>query len=109
VRGAAVRFGAVGAAGNDTVLKASDVTNKIFPTKFSFADRSLPYRCGTPAVSGFADDTFVLASMVDNSGYSSDIRQKYQAYLIPKWRLKWVARNWRLERMALVLCRISSW
>jgi hypothetical protein len=30
----------------------------------------------------FADDFYVLAGLVDNSGYSTSIRQKYQAYLI---------------------------
>ena len=30
----------------------------------------------------FADDFYVLAGMVDNSGYSTSIREKYQAYLL---------------------------
>jgi hypothetical protein len=30
----------------------------------------------------FADDFYVLAGLVDNSGYSTSIREKYQAYLL---------------------------
>jgi len=30
----------------------------------------------------FADDFYVLAGLVDNSGYSSGIKEKYQAYLL---------------------------
>src|SRR6516164_3153282 len=30
----------------------------------------------------FSDDLYVLAGMVDNSGYSTGIREKYQAYLL---------------------------
>jgi len=30
----------------------------------------------------YADGMLVLAGVIDNSGYSSDIREKYQAYLI---------------------------
>jgi hypothetical protein len=30
----------------------------------------------------FSDDLYVLAGLVDNSGYSTGLREKYQAYLI---------------------------
>jgi hypothetical protein len=30
----------------------------------------------------FADDFYVLAGIVDNSGYSTGLREKYQAYLL---------------------------
>jgi len=30
----------------------------------------------------FSDDFYMLAGLVDNSGYSTGIREKYQAYLI---------------------------
>lgn len=30
----------------------------------------------------FSDDAYVLAGLVDSSGYSSSIREKYQGYLI---------------------------
>jgi hypothetical protein len=36
----------------------------------------------------FADDFYVLAGLVDNSGYSTNIREKYQAYLITEVTLQ---------------------
>jgi hypothetical protein len=78
----------VGAAGNDAVLKASDITNKIFPDQVFFRGQVASVQMRNTGGVRFADDTFVLASMVDNSGYSSDIRQKYQAYFISEVTLE---------------------
>ena len=36
----------------------------------------------------FADGYFVLATMVDTSGYSSDVQAKYQAYFITEIPIK---------------------
>jgi hypothetical protein len=36
----------------------------------------------------FSDDMYVLAGLVDNSGYSTAIRQKYQAYFITEVNLE---------------------
>ena len=36
----------------------------------------------------FSDDFYVLAGMVDNSGYSTGIREKYQAYLLSEVTLQ---------------------
>ena len=70
------------AAGNETVLKASDITNKIFPDQVFFRGQVASVQMRNTGGVRFADETFLLAALVDNSGYSSDIRQKYQAYLI---------------------------
>jgi hypothetical protein len=78
----------VGAAGNDTVLKASDITSKLFPDQVFFRGQVASVQMRNTGGVRFADDTFVLASMVDNSGYSSDIRQKYQAYFISEVALE---------------------
>ena len=39
----------------------------------------------------FSDDFYVLAGLVDNSGYSTGIREKYQAYLITEVALQFGA------------------
>jgi len=41
-------------------------------------------RCNSATQRGvhFADDLYVLAGMVDSSGYSTAIKEKYQAYLL---------------------------
>src|SRR5215475_7150939 len=66
----------------DTVLKASDITSKLFPETVFFRGQSAPVQMRNTGGVHFADDLFMLGGMVDNSGYSSGIRQKYQAYLL---------------------------
>jgi hypothetical protein len=68
--------------GKDVVLKASDITPKIFPETVFFRGQSAPVQMRNTGGVHFADDFYVLGGMVDNSGYSSGIRQKYQAYLL---------------------------
>jgi len=70
------------AAGNEAVLKASDITNKTFPAQVFFRGQVASVQMRNTGGVRFADEMFVLAALVDNSGYSSDIRQKYQAYFI---------------------------
>src|SRR5882672_6311703 len=70
------------ADGKDVVLKASDITPKIFPETVFFRGQSAPVQMRNTGGVHFADDLYVLAGMVDNSGYSSGLRQKYQAYLL---------------------------
>lgn len=68
--------------GTESALKAADITNKIFPDQVFFRGQVAPVQMRNTGGVRFADDVYVLAGMIDNSGYSSDIRQKYQAYLI---------------------------
>lgn len=68
--------------GKDIVLKASDITPKLFPETVFFRGQSAPVQMRNTGGIHFADDLYMLAGMVDNSGYSSGIRQKYQAYLL---------------------------
>jgi hypothetical protein len=69
-------------AGGEAALKASDITNKLFPDQVFFRGQVAPVQMRNTGGVRFGDDFYMLAGMVDNSGYSSDIRQKYQAYLI---------------------------
>jgi hypothetical protein len=68
--------------GKDVVLKAGDITPKLFPETVFFRGQSAPVQMRNTGGVHFADDLYVLAGMVDNSGYSSGLRQKYQAYLL---------------------------
>jgi len=72
----------------DVVLKASDITPKLFPETVFFRGQSAPIQMRNTGGVHFADDLFMLAGMVDNSGYSSGIRQKYQAYLLTEVTLQ---------------------
>lgn len=69
-------------AGQDTVLKASDITPKLFPEHVFFRGQVAPAQLRNTGGAHFADDLFLLAGLVDNSGYSTAIKEKYQAYLL---------------------------
>src|SRR5260370_26270094 len=66
----------------DTVLKASDIKPKLFPESVFFRGQTSPAQMRNTGGIHFSDDLYVLAGLVDNSGYSTGIREKYQAYLI---------------------------
>jgi hypothetical protein len=70
------------AAGTEAALKPADITSKIFPEQVFFRGQVAPVQMRNTGGVRFSDDMFMLAGMVDSSGYSTAIRQKYQAYLI---------------------------
>jgi hypothetical protein len=70
-------------AGNkEVVLKAADISPKIFPERVFFRGQSAPVQFRNSGGVHFADDFYVLVGMVDSSGYSTGIKEKYQAYLL---------------------------
>ena len=76
------------AAGTEAVLKPSEITSKIFPEQVFFRGQVAPVQMRNTGGVRFSDDMFVLAGMVDSSGYSTAIRQKYQAYFISEVSLE---------------------
>ena len=70
------------AEGKEVILKAADITPKIFPERVFFRGQSAPVQFRNSGGVHFADDLFVLAGMVDSYGYSTAIKEKYQAYLL---------------------------
>jgi hypothetical protein len=70
------------AAGKEVVLKASEITSKIFPERVFFRGQTAPTQLRNSGGVHFADDLYVLAGLVDSSGYSTGLREKYQAYLL---------------------------
>jgi hypothetical protein len=66
----------------ESVLGAKEVGSKLFPEKVFFRGQVASSQERNTGGVRYADGFFVLASLVDNSGYSSGIREKYQAYLI---------------------------
>ena len=69
-------------AGKESVLKAADITPKVFPERVFFRGQVAPAQSRNTGGVHFADDFYVLAGLVDSSGYSSAIREKYQGYLL---------------------------
>jgi hypothetical protein len=70
------------AEGKEAALKAADITAKLFPERVFFRGQNAPVQFRNTGGVRFADDFFVLAGIVDNSGYSTGLREKYQAYLL---------------------------
>jgi hypothetical protein len=68
--------------GKEAALKASDITAKLFPERVFFRGQNAPVQFRNSGGVRFADDFYVLAAIVDNSGYSTGLREKYQAYLL---------------------------
>jgi hypothetical protein len=64
------------------VLKAADVGNKLLPEKVFFRGQIAPVQARNTGGVRYADGMLVFAGLVDSSGYSTGIREKYQAYLI---------------------------
>jgi hypothetical protein len=77
----------------DTVLKASDIKPKLFPESVFFRGQTAPAQMRNTGGVHFSDDLYVLAGLVDNSGYSTGIREKYQAYLITEASLQFGAQT----------------
>ncbi len=76
------------AEGKEVVLKAADITPRLFPEKVFFRGQIAPVQFRNTGGVRFADDFYVLAGLVDNSGYSSGLREKYQAYLLSEVTLE---------------------
>ena len=93
VAGAAI-MAALGASGwltaqtgVNTVLKAADLV-KLFPASVYYCGQSAPAQLRNSGGVKFADGHYVLASLVDTSGYSTGVAAKYQGYLIAEVPLK---------------------
>jgi len=64
------------------LLTAADVGNKLLPEKVFFRGQIAPVQARNTGGVQYADGFLVFAGLVDSSGYSTGIREKYQAYLI---------------------------
>lgn len=73
--------------GDGTILKPSD-TQKLLPASVYYKAQSAPTQLRNSGGVKFSDGYYVLATLVDTSGYSSDVAAKYQAYFIAEVPLK---------------------
>ncbi len=80
------------AQGGDTVLKPTD-TQKLLPASVYYKAQSAPTQLRNSTGIKFADGYYLLTTMVDTSGYSSDVASKYQAYFITEVPLKFGSQN----------------
>jgi hypothetical protein len=75
------------AQGGDTVLRPADA-QKLLPAAVYYKAQSAPTQLRNSGGVKFADGYYVLATLVDTSGYSSDVASKYQAYFIAEVPIK---------------------
>jgi hypothetical protein len=66
----------------EAILKPTEVTPKLLPEKVFFRGQSALVQQRNSSGVRFTDGYFFLIGLVDNSGYSSGVREKYQGYLI---------------------------
>jgi hypothetical protein len=65
----------------EAILHPADVA-KLLPASVFFRGQSATTQTRNSGGVRFADGFYVLATLVDNSGYSTGIQEKYQAYFI---------------------------
>jgi hypothetical protein len=74
-------------SGVNTVLKPAELV-KLFPATVYYCGQSAPAQIRNSGGVKFADGHYVLASLVDTSGYSTGVAAKYQGYFIAEIPLK---------------------
>jgi hypothetical protein len=75
------------AQGGDTLLKPADL-QKLLPASVYYKGQSATTQLRNSGGVKFADGFYVLATLVDTSGYSTDIQAKYSAYFIAEVPVK---------------------
>lgn len=64
------------------LLLAPDAVNKLLPPSVYFRGQSAPLQLRNAAAARFPDNAVLFASLVDTSGYSTSVRERYQFYLV---------------------------
>jgi len=64
-----------------TVLTGGDLT-RVVPPGFYYQGLSAPTQMRNSAAARFGAKRFVIAALVDTSGYAADVRARYQGFLI---------------------------
>ncbi len=64
-----------------TILTAAE-NSRVVPPGFYFQGRSAPTQMRNAAAARFGENRYVVAGMVDTSGYAADVRAKYEGFLI---------------------------
>ncbi len=70
-----------------TILSAEEI-NKLLPPSVYFRGQTAPLQLRNAAAARFPDGGILFASLVDTSGYSSNVRERYQFYLVTEAPLR---------------------
>lgn len=77
----ATLIGSAGAQTAPEVLNEKDAAT-VIPSSFYFAGQTAPTQMRNASAGKLAKDRFVIAGLVDTSGYSTEISGKYEGFLI---------------------------
>jgi len=61
---------------------SGDALKKIVPTSFYFAGQSAPTQMRNAAAAKIGEERYIIAGLVDTSGYSTEISGKYEGFFI---------------------------
>src|SRR5438034_10511461 len=64
-----------------TILTGAEL-NRVVPPGFYFQGLSAPTQMRNSAAARFGASRYVIAGLVDTSGYAADVRAKYEGFLI---------------------------
>ena len=78
---------AVHAQDSVTVLSGAELT-RIMPPGFYFQGLSAPTQMRNAAAARFGEKRYVIAGLVDTSGYAADVRAKYEGFFITDSAIK---------------------
>jgi hypothetical protein len=73
---------AVATAQNQPSVLAGAELTRVVPPGFYFQGQSAPTQMRNAAAVRFGTDRYVIAGLVDTSGYSADVRAKYEGFII---------------------------
>ncbi len=71
----------VAAQDRPVVLTGAELS-RVVPTGFYFQGQSAPTQMRNSAAARFGTNRFVVAGLVDTSGYAADVRARYEGFLI---------------------------
>ena len=71
-----------GAQDDGTLILAGAQLARVVPTGFYFEGQSAPTQMRNSAAARFGEKRHVVVGMVDTSGYSADVRAKYEGFFI---------------------------
>jgi hypothetical protein len=69
-------------AQNSVTVLAGAELNQVVPPGFYFQGLSAPTQMRNSAAARFGSKRFVIAGLVDTSGYAADVRAKYEGFFI---------------------------
>ena len=69
-------------AQDGTAILAGPELKRVVPAAFYFQGQSAPTQVRNSAAARFGTDRYVIVGMVDTSGYSAEIRARYEGFFI---------------------------